>query len=400
MVVADNFGAKFSIAAALALAALGYISPADAATESVVYSFRNSDNDGNNPDARLVNIAGTLYGTTDQGGDSNNGTVFSIKPRTGIESVLYSFQSNGTDGSLPQAALTNLSGTLYSTTYNGGPYGLGTVFLITKTGVESVVHSFSGADGAGPQADLINIRGTLYGTTQHDGAGGAGTVFSINPMTGFQTLHSFSGSEGAAPTGALLNVGGTLYGTTNGGGTNGWGTVYSLELKNLAEKTLYNFRGGDGGEPNAALINVRGTFYSTTWQGGANGVGTVFSITKTGVERVVHSFNGTDGAYPAASLININGVLYGTTYYGGGTSCHDPYADGCGVVFSVNPKTNGYNVVYYFQNDGSDASRPYAPLINVGGTLYGTSSTGGANGVGTVFKLSIPREVLRQTPPS
>ena len=79
--------------------------------------------------------------------------------------------------------MINVGGTLYGTTADGGANGKGTVFSVTKSGKESVVYSFAGgSDGAIPTAGLVNVRGTLYGTTA-DGGGpnNYGTVFSIVP---------------------------------------------------------------------------------------------------------------------------------------------------------------------------------------------------------------------------
>jgi uncharacterized repeat protein (TIGR03803 family) len=99
----------------------------------------------------------------------------------GTEKVLHSFGS-GTDGADPEAALIDVGGTLYGTTSEGGAYGLGTVFGITTAGMEKTLHSFgSGTDGSYPEAGLIDAKGTLYGTTSHGGANGKGSVFALTP---------------------------------------------------------------------------------------------------------------------------------------------------------------------------------------------------------------------------
>jgi uncharacterized repeat protein (TIGR03803 family) len=78
--------------------------------------------------------ASSLYGTTEQGGAYGYGTVFKVDPKTGAESVVYSFCSGGgtcADGAYPWAgSLINVSGTLYGTTSSGGKIGVGTVFKI------------------------------------------------------------------------------------------------------------------------------------------------------------------------------------------------------------------------------------------------------------------------------
>jgi uncharacterized repeat protein (TIGR03803 family) len=179
----------------------------------------------------LIDVKGTLYGTTVEGGAYNNGTVFSITPG-GKEKVLYSFPYYPGSAVGP-SGLVDVKGTFYDTTQNGGAYGFGTFFSITPGGKEKVLYSFGrGSDGAYPMATLLNVNGTLYGTTGFGGAGNAfGTVFSIT-LSGHETvLYSFQGgSDGRFPYSGLSYVNGTFYGTTNSGGAHDSGTVYSITL--------------------------------------------------------------------------------------------------------------------------------------------------------------------------
>jgi uncharacterized repeat protein (TIGR03803 family) len=235
-------------------------------------------------------VNGTLYGTSG-GGANGKGTVFSITP-SGKEQVLYSFRG-GTDGAGPAAGVTDVKGTLYGTTEGGGAYSTyyvgpaGTVFSVTPSGKEKVLHSFGlGKDGIQPQAGLVEVKGTLYGTTGVGGSGacgrvGCGTVFSITPSGRETVLHSFNGSDGQDPSATLLNVNGTLYGTTYIGGAYGCGTVFSITLSGY-ETVVYSFGGSsqDGCYlPRSGVIDVNGTLYGTTFIGGAHNDGTVFSIT-------------------------------------------------------------------------------------------------------------------------
>jgi len=158
--------------------------------------------------------------------------------------LLYSFQG-GSDGANPYSDLIDVRGTLFGTTYAGGgagcaPSGCGTVFSVTKQGEESVLYRFKGSsDGARPQAGLIDVDGVFYGTTDFGGGcpsgGNCGTIFSLTPSGGETVLHAFQGgADGDDPQSALLDVGGTFYGTTEfGGGTkcfrnNGCGTSFSI----------------------------------------------------------------------------------------------------------------------------------------------------------------------------
>jgi len=317
-------------------------------TEKVLHNFgRNPD--GNLPAAGLIDVNGMLYGTTLAGGshycrslETNCGTVFSITT-DGAEEVVHSFRGGPHDGSAPVAPLLDVNGTLYGTTEYGGKYclahsegGCGTVFKITADGAERILHNFAGSpDGASPQGGLVEVNGTLYGTTDSAGANGGGTVFSITLGGVEKVLHSFGpypdGADGSYPVGGLVEIHGKLYGATaNGGKHHAHGVVFSITMGGL-EKVLHSFSGSDGAFPEAGLVDVGGTLYGTASAGGAyNGQGTVFSLTTAGVETVLHNFGkGTDGSGPAAALYYAGGKLFGTTSEGG--------VHGKGTVFSLTP---------------------------------------------------------------
>ena len=363
---------------------------------SVLHSFEGYPVDGAYPYAGLINVSGTLYGTTSYGGSQCTssgpcGTVFAITT-LGTETVLYSFgQSGYSDGSAPTDDLIAVAGTLYGTTSAGGAHDDGTVFAMTPSGKETVLYSFKGSpDGFDPFAGLINVKGTLYGTTEYAGANGAGTIFAVTTSGKETVLYSFAGApDGADPFAGLINVNGTLYGTTYYGGSPGCysdlgcGTVFAVTTSGK-ERVLHRFgTRTDGKNPFAGLINVNGTLYGTTEFGGANGDGTVFAITTSGNEAVRYSFKGRpDGANPHARLLNVNGTLYGTTL-AGGARC--PKHGGCGTIFSTT--TSGAEAVLH-NLGGAGGANPEGALVNVKGTLYGTALAKGANNEGTVFSLS------------
>jgi uncharacterized repeat protein (TIGR03803 family) len=255
----------------------------------------------------------------------------------------------------------------------------------------------------------------LYGTTEGS-LGYDGTVYTISTAGSEKVLHSFSGPDGANPQAGLIDIKGTLFGTTDGGGTGacGCGTVFSITLAGV-ETVLYSFAGsaGDGAQPDAGLSDVNGTLYGTTSQGGkygyqpgcgALGCGTVYAISTTGRESVVYDFTGSevndDGSAPRASLVGLHGALYGTTSDGGeecrragGGGCTCPFTGGCGTIFSVT--TTGTETVLHRFTGGTDGALPIAGLLDVDGTLYGTSEHasshhrhGGPRGPGTVFALT------------
>ncbi len=152
--------------------------------ETVLHTFiPNEQADGSYPYAAVTPFGEDFYGTTAGGGTGESGTVFKLD-KANTETVLYNFLGV-TDGSNPQDSpvVLDASGNLYGTTENGGDSNFdGTVFKVDQSGVETVLHRFAGADGSRPMAGVIlDSVGNLYGTTFQGGAFGNGTVFKIAP---------------------------------------------------------------------------------------------------------------------------------------------------------------------------------------------------------------------------
>jgi uncharacterized repeat protein (TIGR03803 family) len=209
-----------------------------------LYQFKGYPHDGANPYGPVIAVGGTLYGTTSGGGNgygcarsgSGCGTAFALST-SGKERVLHNFRGGRSDGAYPTGALLNLNGTLYGVTRNGGNSGYGTVFSVTIGGKERVLHRFTGgSDGAYPAGGLTAVNGTLYGTTLAGGAqcapsGRCGTVFAVDKSGSERILYRFrGGKDGGYPGGGLLAVDGMLYGTTSRGGTGcpSCGTVFRI----------------------------------------------------------------------------------------------------------------------------------------------------------------------------
>jgi uncharacterized repeat protein (TIGR03803 family) len=185
--------------------------------------------DGQDPNGSLVrDDAGSLYGTTLDGGASGYGTIFKIVPGDS-ETVLYSFEGSG-DGSFPSSGVyRDPQGNLYGTTASGGSHNLGTVFKVTNSGEHLVLHDFSGSDGDQPTGGVIlDPSGNIYGVTYLGGRHNKGTVFKLNTNGDLTVLHDFSGaSDGAYPEN-VLPMNGTLYGVTYQGGTYNLGVLFRL----------------------------------------------------------------------------------------------------------------------------------------------------------------------------
>jgi uncharacterized repeat protein (TIGR03803 family) len=153
------------------------------------------------------------------------------------------------------------------------------------------------------------------------------------------------------------------------------------------EMVVHSFAGGssDGSTPISGLLKVGNLLYGTTPSGGKSDKGTIFSISPNGDGFILlYTFQGKkDGAAPYASLTALNGTLYGTTSAGG--------AHGKGTVFSITP-SGAFSTLYSFEGGNSDGARPLGALTNIGGVLYGTTADGGSTGsysnCGTVFSIS------------
>jgi len=327
---------------------------------TVLHSFGSIANDGENPSAGVIKIGNRLYGTAEDGGQFAEGIIYSVKTNGTGYTVLHSFDGNAHDGVFPMAGLVDVGGTLYGTTIGGGGgsgpncTGCGTVFEIQPSGTGyQIAYSFCSVanctDGTNPLAGrLIDVNGTLYGTASGGGTSSLGAVYSLvpcgSPPCAEQVLYSFSGSpDGKAPWSGVTyksidNVG-YLYGTTTAGGTNGYGTVFSVVLCGsppCAETWRYSFAGapGDGWTPYGDLLAWGSYMYGTTIMGGASNAGTVFKVAANELsgESLVYSFGGSpDGGVPNAGLVRIGSELYGTTGDGGNTAC----SGGCGTVFSI-----------------------------------------------------------------
>lgn len=223
------------VGGAHSLGTLYKVTPSTGA-ETVVYSFSGGA-DGAYPYSGLTasNPTGTLYyGTTNEGGIADTGTVFEFSPSSGVVTVLYAFKG-GSDGAFPVGGVvSDSSGNLYGLTTAGGVYGHGTVFKVTPAGAETILYRFTGgADGSAPQGLPVwdAATGNIYGTTT-GGGGGYGTIFQLNTSGTLAVLHSFcvlSGcSDGATPSGTLFESGAVLYGTAQSGGAYGKGVAYQL----------------------------------------------------------------------------------------------------------------------------------------------------------------------------
>jgi uncharacterized repeat protein (TIGR03803 family) len=369
-----------------------------------------------------------LFGTASSGGNSGQGTVFAINTDGTGFTVLHNF-TGGADGGFPTAGLILSGNMLYGTTVNGGNSDQGTVFALTTNSTGNtltVLHHFTArnqfpytnSDGGNPYAALTLSGNTLYGTTSGGGTGNGGTVFALNiSNTNFTVLHHFTtatfdpnfiltNSDGANPFAGLVLSSGTLFGTASRGGPAGSGTVFGVNTNGTNFTVLHDFSAvdplyqtnSDGISPLAGLVLSDGTLYGTAMQGGNANSGTVFSVNTNGANftNLYNFTGGSDGFKPVGELVLSTDTLFGTTRAGGNATT------GNGTVFALKTDGKGFTVVHTFTAGNydtnlppigfnltnSDGAVPQAGLVLSGNALYGTTSAGGDGGNGTVFSLS------------
>jgi uncharacterized repeat protein (TIGR03803 family) len=327
--------------------------------------------------------------------------------------VLYTF--TGQLGVNPVSGLTmDKAGNLYGTTNGGGitggtcgDYGCGTVFKLAHSGsgwILRTLYRFAGGDdGAEPQARVVfGPDGSLYGTTAGAGESVPGTVFQLKPPAltcksfscpwAETVLHLFTdGGFGATPNygDVVFDQAGNLYGATIKGGVNNFGAVYELTPSggDWTESVIYSFTAhGDGAFPyGGVVLDNAGNLHGTTYVFGGDGYGTVYRLMPSGsgwAENTLYSFqDGSDGGFPATGLIfDPSGNLYGTTSTAG--------PNGGGTVFELAPSNGNwsFNLLYGFAGSSSYGG-PWASLtMDAAGNLYGTAVYDGAYDRGSIFK--------------
>ncbi len=331
--------------------------------------------------------------------------------------------SNGAAGVLTNAPLLlGTHGELYGTSEVGGSRNnAGEVFELMPPAhgqtawTSIIIYVFGGKpDGAEPTSGLTaGPNGVLFGTTESGGANNAGAAFQLRPPSAGQTawteqiLVSMPNSgAGGLPVGTLAkDRSGNLYGVTQG--FDHTGTVFELSPPTAGQagwqfNTLYTFTGGaDGGSPgkNAGpLYTAAGYLFGTTEVGGAGpgAQGTIWRLNPPNTKRpqwtetTLATFNGTSGSFAEGGLVKApNGSLYGTTSGGGAT--------GNGTVYQLVPPVHGgveytLNTIWSFVSGAGSA--PESTLtMDAAGNLFGTTAADGgygATGNGTIFKLAPP----------
>lgn len=394
---------------------------------------------------------GFLWGTAQSDGKSGRGAVFKVDPQSGGAVTMHVFDdaAAGLPGFLPQTALvSDGQGNFWGTTTRGGASGAGTIYKVNvETGALTTVKEFTGlggaVTGAEPRGDLLLASdGNLWGTTRFGGTDNDGTIFKINPATGaLTTVHSFVNFStflfGRSPLAGLVeDPSGNIWGTTSEGGEsagNGMGTIFRYIPRFNSFSLMYSFTGTTGPifgvRPAARLVldsagNLHGTTSSTFFKvnptsfeftttslppepgvgsvapvfigtgdsvwgtmDGSNttSLGVVFKSSTLGGSPSTTQFTGAEGANPRAGFVRESAqTLLGVASAGG--------ANNLGSIYRLNESDSTLSAVASFTGVSGpvEGAAPSAALyVAAPGVYYGTASAGGGKGGGVIFKLLV-----------
>ncbi len=194
-------------------------------------------------------------------------------------------------------------------------------------------------------------------------------------------LHSFASAQPLNPhSGLTADSQGNFYGTSLYGGAAGDGVVFKVDPAGH-ETVLYGFQGeADGGEPRSGVLrDAAGNLFGTTSIGGSAMGGTAYKLDVTGKQTTLYNFAGGAGntsALPSGLIQDVGGSLYGTTTTDG--------ASNAGTIFRIDPA--GHETVLYNFTGGADGSGGHDLVRDDSGNLYGPGG-GGIAGNGVIFKL-------------
>jgi uncharacterized repeat protein (TIGR03803 family) len=356
---------------------------------------------GGGPGGLIQGLDGNFYGNAGDPEGRTRGSVF-VATSSGTLTDLFTFCKNTTcpTGASPYLDLLQVSnGTFFGFTL--GAAGNGTLFRLSPAGVINNLYTFCltniCTDGQMPRTNLIQARsGDLYGTTNAGGTFHSGTIFKLTTSGTLTTVYDFCQLTNCADGGGPLGFGsliqatdGNLYGVTRNGGK-GFGTIYQLSPSGTL-KTIYKFcKGGagthpclDGSQPNGLVEGLDGNFYGTATGAGVHGGGVIFKVTRFGGLTVLYNFCSqtgcADGIGPTGLLLGSDGNFYGTTANLGSNGAVP------NTIFQVTP-AGVYTVLY--STDLRTQSGVLSVMQSTDGNFYGTYDIGGANNLGTFFKLS------------
>ncbi len=297
--------------------------------------------------------------------------------------VVFSTAAFGNPTSTPAQGR---DGSLYATII-GSNASPGQFFKFSSTGTTRLLYTPSVSSAYGTISGLtLGTDGNFYGVVESAAVSGGsqyGNLFKLTPKGTFTILHLFNGStDGAFPLGAPIEAtDGNLYGSTFGG-TVGPSTIYKYTRAGQFS-TIYVVPTAQGMWANSVLQGSDGNLYITCFEGGIQNNGTILKVSTSGRFLSYYAFTGgSNGSLPLGRLVSASdGSYYGTTYQGGGVGA------GFGAAFRLTA-SGQLTVLHGFTNQGRNSHYPVGLIQATDGYLYGVTTAGGQNGVGTLYRLS------------
>ncbi|GAB5523402.1 MAG: hypothetical protein Roseis2KO_12740 [Roseivirga sp.] len=337
--------------------------------------------EGRDPFTGVIEVNNNIWGVTSNGGDTGAGIIYRMT--TSYRNYVKVFDFNLSDGTQPVGKLVAAADRIWGMTSLGGEFNQGVIYSIADDGSDfRKEHDFSGADGAFPSNGLIAVADRLWGMTSYGGAKQRGVIFSLDLTGGdFQVLHSFQENKGV-PFGDLLYSKGKLWGMTRESlgpqeffvtsdlGDNG--AIFSINLDGSGYTEVHDFTKEDdqdlgirqGRHPFGSLVTYGESLWGLTTYGGeadfAN-YGTLFELDLSGTDPVFskrYDFKeDTTGGYPKGSLVVYEDQLWGLTSEGG--------ANGLGTIFSFDPVSKEMTSVIPLDNasGGNPLNTTLAPVF-------------------------------------
>src|SRR5579862_1224890 len=352
------------LAAAVQVMAFAMVSaiPLRAQTLTVLYNFGANAGDPTYPtNVGLMALGsdGSMWTTSQQGGQYGRGTVFKFAP-DGKLTVVHSF--NFTDGSGPTSGLVlGADGNFYGAAYAGGKVSVGTLFKVSQAGVFTHLCDFNNSNGSYPISPPVPARdGNLYGVA-------TAFIYRLTPSGTCTPIFQYTGAnaaiDGNYPISLVPATDGNLYGTTIRGGSKGFGTVYRVSTSG-AVTVLHVFDNVNGATSCSIMQASDGNFYGTCYNGGPANFGLVYKMAPSGAYTVLHPFAGPEGALPWSGVIEAkDGYLYGTTKGGG--------VGGRGAIYRIKKDGTDFGLVYSLNGDMLEGRYPMQPgLQHPNGKLY------------------------------
>lgn len=331
-----------------------------------LYDF--SGNDGRYPISEFVNSGDTIFGTTIQGGENWNGTIFRIKSDGTNFKNLYTFKD--TNGMNPCGQLFIKGSILYGTTRLGGRYFKGNLFKMDTNGNNfQTLFNFMDSLGTCPESPLLFIGDTIFGIAGYGGKYQQGVLFRINiDGNNYKKLKEFDGTSSGNPFGSMVFLNNYLFGVTSN-------SIYKIKTDGSDYQIIKSFTGTNNGipAPTTSLLLIDSTFYGGACAG--NSYSNIYKIKTdgTGFEEVFN-FPAFSSVLPQRNLTFWNGIIFGMSL-------------GNNTIFRVSTDGKDYNIIYNFRD--KNGTYPLGSLLQMNNCLYGMTHDGGLNGDGIVFKYNI-----------